>query len=242
MSRQSSRKVVAFSLFGPLDEYIEGAFRNAALYGEMLPDFTPVFYVGDSVPSSAVDNLCDLGAEVVLKKGWKEDWTATMWRFHALRDAAASHFLFRDCDSRPSVREIRAVRAWEASFKGFHVMRDHPAHHAAMLAGMWGVTGQYSEILTKLLPQTMRPSVDYHEHYDQTWLHTHVWPLAERDSLTHASYWRTYFGPTEPFPTARIGNEFVGEGLYGDDSPRYPDHKDLADLCRRCSCALKCDK
>jgi hypothetical protein len=47
--------------------------------------------------------------------------------------------LFRDLDSRPSLREVEAVKEWLQSKHVFHVMRDHPGHDMPMLAGMWGV-------------------------------------------------------------------------------------------------------
>ena len=43
--------------------------------------------------------------------------------------------LFRDLDSRPSQREKAAVEQWLRSKHAFHVMRDHPGHDMAMLAG-----------------------------------------------------------------------------------------------------------
>ncbi len=48
-------------------------------------------------------------------------------------------FLSRDLDSRINPREVAAVEEFLASDKAkVHVMRDHPAHVAFMMGGMWG--------------------------------------------------------------------------------------------------------
>lgn len=237
-----TKKLISFSLFGGDPTYWKGAERNLALFPAHLPDYTLRFYVPDFAPERLTRRLADRGAEIVQVSGQRSDWTATMWRFWALRDTDVSHFLFRDCDSRPSDRETAAVRAWEESGKAFHVMRDHPAHHAAMLAGMWGCTQEGAKRIRGQIPRVMQPSGDYHEHYDQGWLARCVWPEAVKDSLTHASYWTKFFGPTEPFPTPRKDQEFVAAAMDGNENPRYPDHMNLDFLCQRCSCALKCER
>lgn len=47
-------------------------------------------------------------------------------------------FLSRDLDSRISPREVAAVSEFLASEQEVHVMRDHPAHTAVIMGGMWG--------------------------------------------------------------------------------------------------------
>ncbi len=47
-------------------------------------------------------------------------------------------FFSRDLDSRINHREVAAVREFLSSDKSVHVMRDHPAHVAYMMGGMWG--------------------------------------------------------------------------------------------------------
>jgi len=238
-----STKLINFSIFGSNQTYWKGAVKNAALYQDLLPDYTCRFYVPDGTPERFSHVVGRYGAEIVQVSGYKTDWTATMWRFWALRDTDVSHFLFRDADSRGTPREVRAVRDWEDSGKGFHVMRDHPAHHAAMLAGMWGCTQEAASKIRGKLPTSMRPSSEYAEHYDQSWLHDAVWPVAASDNLTHAQYWTQYFGPSVAFSEGLKGVSFVGRGVDGDDNPRYPDHDDLETLCRRCQCSpLGCER
>jgi hypothetical protein len=237
-------KLISFSLFGDDPTYTVGALQNVELYRELLPDYTCVFFCGPSVPSYIKSDLLREGAEVREIDG-REDWGATMWRFLILNDwESFSHVIFRDCDSRPSSREVAAVRSWEASGKGVHVMNDHPAHGATVLAGMWGCTGSVASHLSAEVPLVsgIRMSNDYHEHIDQGWLEIYVGPYIRADGLRHASFWKTFYGPSEPFPTERVGNEFVGAAFKADGTSRYPDHEDIYNLCNSCMCVIKCDK
>lgn len=238
-----SRKLISFSLYGKDDTYTEGAIENVIAYSDLLPDYECVFFVGRSVPGKYKTYLLALGAEVREING-REDWGATLWRLQVLRDENLDRVIFRDTDSRPTPREIQAVRAWEASMKPIHVMRDHPAHMASVLAGMWGCSGTFAATVADRVPLTsdIRMSNDYHEHIDQAWLETHVGPHLRSKALQHCSYWTDWFGPSEPFPTERVNNEFVGAAFKADGSPRYPDHMDLEDLCRRCRCSINCQK
>ena len=51
-------------------------------------------------------------------------------------------FLSRDLDSRLNAREAAAVAEFLQSGAGVHIMRDHPAHAAVMMGGMWGAALQ----------------------------------------------------------------------------------------------------
>jgi hypothetical protein len=233
-------KAISFSLYGTDPTYSVGAVKNVRLYKQQLPDYRCVFWVGQSVSQGARDEILSEGGLVVPVSG-REDWTAALWRFKILRNLDFSHYLFRDTDCRPSDRETDAVRAWEHSGKAFHVMRDHPAHGAPMLAGMWGCTREGAERAGPGLPDINRlaPSTNYDEHIDQGWLEQYVWPLAQQSGLIHSDYYRTTFGPSERFPTARVEG-FVGEGYFADDSLRNPQHHNLESLCQSCQCSISC--
>lgn len=239
----SPLKVISFSLYGRNRDYYLGALANLELYARLLPDYTPVMYVGDSIPPNQLYNLKCAGAELKAMSGFREDWNATMWRFRALQ-MDAERVIFRDLDSRPGQREVAAVRAWEASNKGIHVMRDHPAHMATVLAGMWGCTREIADRLSDKIPDfsRLRPSNDYHEHVDQAWLEVNVWPMVAVHGLQHCSFWTKWYGRTEPFPTERVGNEFVGKAFKADGSSRYPEHDHIESLCSRCKCSINCER
>lgn len=221
--------LVSFTLFGedPDDIYYGGAYKNAQLYGEYHPEWQLRFYLGDSVPDRVERQLYRYGAEVIRQKDEPEDQTATGWRFLALRQPGWDFYLFRDCDSRPIARERAAVAQWLASDRDFHSMRDHLYHNVPMLAGLWGCKAGGAELIRGLVPDRLEG--DYYQ-VDQRWLSKVVWRKARRSVMVHTYAVRFPFdrGRSQfPFPTPREGLEFVGEGLYADDSPRQPTHREL---------------
>lgn len=58
-----------------------------------------------------------------------------IWRFLPLLDPQAYTVLTRDSDALISHREAAAIQQWLNSNYTFHVMRDHQAHKAHILAG-----------------------------------------------------------------------------------------------------------
>jgi len=235
-------KVVAFSVFGTSPTYTVGAIKNIRLYKEYLPDYRCHFYVGLSVSSGIRAQILREGGTYT-EMPYREDWNAAMWRFEMMRDTNVSHILFRDADSRPGDREVAAVMEWEASGKLFHVMRDHSAHAAAVMAGMWGATKSGARRLESILEPLEGPSsTNYDDHLDQHWLATRAWPKMERDVLVHASFWTNYFGPTIPFISPPDDTTFVGRALDHNDMDRYPPPWPLQRACEFCSCRVKCER
>lgn len=236
-------KVISFSLYGSSPTYTVGALKNICMYRDVLPDYRCHFYIGKSTPAVYRKAILHEGGTYTEMDG-REDWSATMWRFEMLRETNVSHILFRDCDSRPGPREVAAVREWEASGKAFHVMRDHSAHMAAVMAGMWGSTQEGARRLASILgPLNRLPrSSSYDDHVDQHWLAVRAWPIMSQDVLQHASFWTKYFGPTVPFISAPDDTNFVGRALDHHDNDRYPPPWPLAESCKFCSCSIRCER
>ncbi len=81
-------------------------------------------------------DLCDASDNVRL--GNASILYPLLWRFLPAIDIQVDAFLSRDLDSRINEREAAAVQEFLDSDMAFHVMRDHPAHTAYMMGGMWG--------------------------------------------------------------------------------------------------------
>lgn len=65
---------------------------------------------------------------------FKIDVEPTVWRYLPLADPLVQEFHSRDLDSRPSMREMDAVREFQESPAAtFHIMRDHKQHRAPIL-------------------------------------------------------------------------------------------------------------
>jgi hypothetical protein len=155
------------------------------------------------------------GAEVVISEH-PGDWTFTTERFRAIDDADVDLVIFRDADSRLNFRESAAVEEWVNTNKTLHIMRDHP-HHGGfpILAGMWGLKKDGFKFNMSSLLQIHNCAEQY--HYDQIFLQAYIWRFYESDCLVHDEF----FGGL-PFPSARIGTEYVGKPFEADDLPSLP--------------------
>jgi hypothetical protein len=163
-----------------------------------------------------------------------------IWRFLPALDPQVDAFLSRDLDSRVSAREAAAVSEFLASGASVHVMRDHPAHTAVIMGGMWGArlgahpqTGGTRHRFKQAFAKMFKNAVAYISRlkggWDQVALQQYVWPWAKRHTFAHDSYTCKViageptpptlppqkFSYTHPFPTRRlqgVGN-YVGRGL-----------------------------
>ena len=220
--------LVSFCLFGtdPKDIYFRGAIKNAEIYAEIRPEWECIFYLSKTVPEWVQEWIEGVGNSRVIRKPGPDNQSATFWRFLAMREAGYDFYLFRDTDSRPGDRELGAVDDWlNTTRANFHVMRDHPRHGVAMLAGMWGVKFRGTYKILGKLPDEIKGD---HYQVDQEWLRMFVWPFAKRDVLVHSEYdWNL-----EPkmnrraFHIPRTDNDYyVAECRNGDDTLRFPEHR-----------------
>ncbi len=189
--------------------------ENAKLVNVFLPDYVPIFYLGESISSQTESALVQEGA-LVFRRGGVEDYRATMWRFEAVSIKGLERVLFRDCDSRVTERESEMVRAWEASGRTAHIIRDHPWHSAAILAGMFGVSnlrGGLAMFETSLEGFLSMPPASFYG-VDQLFLVKEVYPRIRRDALVHDSFFSYEF--RKIVPKASADGSFVGERIYCD--------------------------
>lgn len=129
--------VISFSLFGSAPLYCQGALRNAEKYPQLLPGWRCVFFVSSDVPQNVKLKLKQAGAE--LRDPDPQISNGMFWRFTVLDDLKVQRAIFRDTDSRPSQREVLALKEWEKSSKPFHSMADHVHHTLPLGGGLWGV-------------------------------------------------------------------------------------------------------
>jgi hypothetical protein len=136
---RSERRIISFGLYGSNPKYVHGAFRNAELTPSVFPGWTMRVYHDDSVPQSARDTLTGLGCELVHMPREAGSIAGMFWRFLVADDTSVDRYIVRDSDSRLHEREARAVDAWIASGKCYHILRDHPSHSQATVSGgLWG--------------------------------------------------------------------------------------------------------
>ena len=167
----SLSNIISYSLWGKSEMFLHGAVVNAKQCRENFPDWTMRVYYNDSVPKHVIDNLCELGVDLVRVES--DGTYGTFWRFRPLFETGHERVLVRDIDSRITWRDVRCVNEWIVSGKKFLMIRDHDEHYKTpIMAGMFGVQGS--------LPSSLVPIMDHYakmHHYisDQIFLGHHVW-------------------------------------------------------------------
>lgn len=239
LGRASWRGVVAFSVYGNNTDVNAGAVRQAELFYKWSQEgpvnWTLHYYVGGSVSQTLQDDLENLGARIFPVKGRPEDRTACFWRHHALLPTF-DYYLFRNPTYRLGWREQMAVHDFVNSGAEFHFMRDHPAHSAPILPGLWGCSRRGRDRIVNRLPEVV--PCDFFQHVnrwlgtalqsndfplvDKAWYWRHLWPHTRARALVHNEFASSRFhgrSRTVLFPTPRAPGEYVGQEFDADDQP-----------------------
>jgi hypothetical protein len=213
---------LSFSLWGDSPIYNVGAIKNAELWKTIYSDWQMVVYYDNTVPIETINKLNELG--VLTINFTEKNIYGMFWRFFANDLENAQYCVFRDSDSRITIREKMAVDEWINSGKSIHVMRDHPAHRIpygndglGILGGMWGIkTGVIP--LTEMIDKfTKDKNLEYGS--DQTFLKT-IYSIFSDDKFTHDEFFEN-----KPFPIKREFGRFVGDRIDENDNFVGEDYK-----------------
>lgn len=213
-------KYVSYSLWGDKELYLTGALRNLEQVGQIYEGWKMVVFYDDTVPSETINQLEQGGAICVNVTGHSY---GMFWRFFAADFPDCEYVIFRDCDSRLSIREKLAVDEWISSGKSVHIMRDHPAHRIpygndsiGILGGMWGIKGNIIPMKKSIELFAKDKKLSY--GIDQTFL-KRIYSIFINDSVTHDEFFTN-----NPFPIKREGQRFIGERIGPDENPVGNDH------------------
>ena len=215
-------KYLSFSLWGDKPIYNIGTIKNAELWKEIYDDWGMVVYYDNSVPKVTIDKLNEIGVLTIDMSD--KNIYGMFWRFFAVDLPESEYSVFRDSDSRITVREKLAVDEWINSGKSLHVMRDHPAHGIpfgnntlGILGGMWGLKSNSIE-LSKMINEFIKDkNLSYGS--DQTFLKD-IYSLFNEDKITHDEFFEK-----KPFPIKRDYGRFVGDRIDENDKPVGNDYK-----------------
>jgi hypothetical protein len=215
-------KYLSFSLWGDKPIYNVGAIRNAELWKGIYPEWKMVVYYDNSVPNETIEKLKDL--DVLTIDVSEKNLYGMFWRFFAVDLPESEYSIFRDCDSRITIREKMAVDEWIKSGKSLHVMRDHPAHRIpygndglGILGGMWGIKSKSIPISDMIDKFKKDKNLSYGS--DQTFLKTIYW-VFQNDRITHDEFFEK-----KPFPIKREYGRFVGDRIDENDKPVGEDYR-----------------
>jgi hypothetical protein len=205
---------ISYSLYGSDPKYLHGAVKNAEGVRLFYPGWTSVFYCGKDVPRSTRQRLIEEGAKVIDSTDLP-DGQGPLWRFQAAYLTDAELVIFRDTDSRLSVREAELVKQWVHSGKDIHIIRDHPNHKEAIMAGMWGVRAASLRDKTGVFdPGNLRIAYGL----DQEILRRTIYRDKGLTRLIHDSiFFREVDSIAPPLPVAQQG--FIGESYSENDTP-----------------------
>lgn len=214
-------KYLSFSLWGNNPLYCIGAIKNAELWKQIYPEWDMVVYYDNTVPTEIINTLKNLDVNLIEMSDSKI--YGCFWRFLVSDKDDCEFAIFRDCDSRISVREKMAVDEWVTSNKTLHIMRDHPAHGVpfganslGILAGMWGLKGNQHKIENSIM-DFQKNKVDKYG-VDQSFL-VDVYRKFITDYISHDEFFEK-----KPFPIKRENGRFIGERISINDEPLTNDH------------------
>jgi hypothetical protein len=210
------KKIISFSLWGLNPVYNVGAVKNAELAKIIYPDWVCRYYYGESTSKETIDKLTTFDNVELINMGVEGDWTGMFWRFYPSSENDVDVVIVRDCDSRLNQREKDAVDEWLKSDKGFHIMRDHPAHGTEILGGMWGSKKGVVNNMKELIDDYIKG--DFWQ-VDQNFLREKIYPSVKDNSMVHDEFFEH-----KPFPTEREPKRFVGQAFDENDEMLYPEH------------------
>ena len=208
-------RLITFSLFGDNPLYCEGAVENARLAKEIYPNWTARFYVAEDTPEEYTWKLKDYDAEVYIRQRCNQ-YDGLNWRFIPLVDDTVECWISRDCDSRLSWRERRAVDEWLTTDKSVHLMRDCHNHGYSMMAGMFGVNNKLFH--SRYGKMDLDNPYQQNREDDQLILHTHIWPKIIHDHICH-DHWSHNVPVGQPTTQAR--DHVSHEEAYGVGLVKY---------------------
>ncbi|MEC3878251.1 hypothetical protein [Parapedobacter sp. 10938] len=224
MIRDNTVKYLSFSLWGDQPHYTVGAIRNAELAREIYVDWHVLVYHDNTVPDETLTQLQQLNVQLIDMTG--SPIYSLFWRFLAADIEDCSHAIFRDTDSRISLREQKAVDEWIKSGNTLHVMRDHPHHQTpfgaqglGILGGMWGIRGG-----SYAMESAIRGFItEQRDQYgvDQNFLQE-VYRTFGRSQTIHDDFFER-----KPFPVPRTGYHFIGERIDEHEQPIGEDREAL---------------
>lgn len=215
------KKVISFSLWGDNPKYTVGALKNIDLLPMVYPGWDAYFYVGKTVPDKILYHMEIYDNVKIIQKEENNDWTSMFWRFEASYDKDVNITIFRDTDSRLSLREKLAVDEWIKSDKTFHIMRDHPYHKFPILGGMWGVKNNNNYNLEKLIKEFYNNYSSNRYGTDYEFFIQKLYPIIKEDCLVHDEFFEK-----KSFPNKRYNYDFVGQ-VFDENDVSIPEHMQI---------------
>ena len=210
----SQPMIISYALWGGEPCYNYGMLENALTVRKYYKNATVYAFVDvESVLPEVIEELNNIDYVKVIPSVGAGKMT---WRFAPFFVEPEIPVLCRDCDSQIGEREANAVREWLEGDADFHLMRDHPAGHWALIMG--GMFGARGGILRQFREKFVNSKWTGAWNEDQEFLEEVVYPHIKKDACIHDEYWGRE-SHSRPFPSKGKSGEYVGEITCGD----YPE-------------------
>lgn len=130
--------MICCSLYGADPRYFEHLEAMLKSYEDLLPSYTPRFYVAADISTEVLNLLRSYGAEIITMSGEGVEHRFMFWRFLACEDVELDRVLVRDVDGVALPQEELMVERWEDSGKRFQIIRSHYSRNMRVMGGLWG--------------------------------------------------------------------------------------------------------
>ena len=232
--------IISMSLYGSRKQFLDGAINNAKSVEETFPGWKLRIYVPFHtnstkehmlIPEVIITKLKKLNVDIQYIDLSYTQLNPRMWRFLIADDMTVDRFIVRDADSRLTNRDYAEVRAWIASGKIFHTIKDHPRHRGfPVLAGLWGAKAKELKALfhNKTLFDIMKTYSLINKRSDQLFLKYEIWPFVKDSCYCSDSFYCHKYSYCHSFQTVRSNNnEFLGEVFDNNGNPSLSDRNTI---------------
>lgn len=203
-------------LYGP---YFDGIESNAARSAELYSDWDIVIFLPRCSKNKISERL-HLGEHVrLVQVDFAASWNGMFWRMLPVFWNDYTHICIRDLDSLVSRREADAVQAWISEDSDLHIMRDHPAHTAPIMGGMFGLkvnkrTRQAFRPIKKIILKSEIHREAGYWQIDQQFLARLIYPVLKDNATIHDPYYkRIDFPAPRDKPHLYVGRPSMKLGL-----------------------------
>lgn len=180
--------VFSFCLYGPENPlYYRGLLENIYLAGVHFPTWKVYVYYAPDVVESMITHL-SVCSSVVLIPTHVMGPANMIHRFYAIDEPDVDVMLVRDADSRIHWKDRWAIREFLSSPQVAHTIRDHEAHTARIMGGLWGLKKSAGVSIRALYAAYTEDMTKGHRvAHDQNFLADAVYPLVLSHLLIHRS-------------------------------------------------------
>ena len=227
-------RIISFSLYGGDPLYCVGACKNAVLARLLFPGWVCVYTCDQAVPVEVKTFLRSLPNVIILEKDiqlQKGSSIGMFWRYEVLDKFEYDFCVFRDTDSRLSMREVYCINDWIKSQAKIHIIRDHPHHNTFMLGGMWGIKKNVIKNIAVAISKFMPSSEKGQDQLFLTTLFSDKVSKEPKTALLHDPFFAKSPFPKQCNRGAQNGGvDFIGQVF--DDKDRAVSSEDINILYR----------